>query len=160
MSYESMPPGLARWCASRKNCPKYLCYCPLCFRLKKCDDRTEEDKQEDLETSSSDFSLFDGHSISHIVCGMITSIPVFYIEWYFCLLITFGVAGVFELVENSGIGVTSANSRLCYTICYSFDQGAQDGEYKGDNIYNSIMDVLCNVLGFFLLFSVKLLTDL
>jgi hypothetical protein len=160
MSYESMRPGLARWWESRKKCPKYFCYCPVCFKLKKCDDRTEEDKQEDMQTSSSDFSLFDGHSISHILCGMITSIPVFYIEWYYSLLITFGIAFGFEFLENSNIGVSSANSKLFYTICYSLDQGAEDGEYKGDNIYNSIMDVLCNVLGFFLLFCVKLLTDL
>ena len=154
--YYDQPPGLKRWWASRKYFPKYLCYCPFCFRMKCCDDRTNADKIEDLKTSCSDYTWFDGHSISHVFWGILTSIPLFFVEWYISMCITFSAAVGFELIENSALGVKMSNMKLCY-LC---DQNAPDGEYKGDNIYNSLTDVFCNMLGFVILFCVKLLYDL
>ena len=136
--------GWKLWWSTRKSLPKYLCFCPLC-----CDSRTPEEIEADLKLSSSELSVFDGHSFGHVFHGVWTSIPVFFVEWWIAFLICLFCAIIFEFVENSSFGLIISKWKIC-NVC---SQGS-DGPYKGDNLYNSIADVFCNLTGFLIMYLI------
>ena len=143
--------SLTRWIKSSRSCPKYVCYCPCC--LNRCfDHRTEQDKQEDKTLDVSSITLFDIWSFSHLFVGIITSIPVFFIAPWIAFLITLGVEIVWEVFENSAWGVAFFKWRFVVLMI-------GDGNYTGDHFYNSIMDIVCNCLGFLIMYGIKLLVE-
>lgn len=118
--------GWYRWWSSRLYCPKYIIHCT-------CDKETSQD------------SLFDWWSFSHIFWGIIYSIPLFLWDedgWTF--LIVLGLAFLFELVENSSMG-----RKMAAELCCS-------KKFEGDNFWNSMMDIICCLLGFIIMKILKL----
>jgi hypothetical protein len=145
--------GLKGWCESSKSCPKYTCYCSWCFfngccKCFKscCDHRSMKDIYDDFDKTSDQLSLFDVWSLGHILTGIVTSIPVFFIEWYYSYIITLTYALLWELFENSKIGVGMWRC-LGYT------------KYDSDNFYNSMADIICNSIGFMFMFLIKALSS-
>lgn len=137
--------SLKKWWESRTSCPKYICFCSCCLRnkcchTKYCDRRTDQDVLEDNTKASDELSLFDLWSFSHVFTGMLTSIPVFFIEWYWSYLITFLFAFFWEIFENSKLGVRMWN-------CLGYKK------YNSDHFYNSVTDIVCNSTGFLIMLS-------
>ena len=114
--------GWTEWWESRKTCPEHNI---LCF-----------------DEKSSETSLIDKWSVTHIFWGAVYSIPVFYIEAEYSFLITFAAAIIFEIIENSTIG-----HRIAKIICCS-------DFYQGDNFWNSVFDVFFNLIGWLIMYTI------
>lgn len=76
----------------------------------------------------------DPWSFAHIFWGIITGLSAFWIGWW-SMLVTILVAIVFEILENTEIGSIVASNVCCHST------------YIGDNMWNSIFDVLFNTIG-------------
>ena len=117
---------LSSWFRSRHTCPKYIVYCT-------CDHDTSAE------------SNFDWWSFAHIGWGAVYSIPLFLwdqdIVSFFIVLFC---ACMYEIVEN-----TECGSKLFAMLCCTKD-------YTGDNFWNSVCDVLCCLVGFCFMFTIKL----
>lgn len=96
---------------------------------------------------TSNEALFDKWSIGHVLTGMMTSAFIFIIPWWKALWISFSFSIVWELFENTDVGIFVV-SKLCCTP-----------KYTGDHLANSIADVFCNTLGFVILFTIYYTTQ-
>ena len=125
--YKKKGMGLDRWWKSRNTCPKYILNCT-------CDDE------------SSANSLLDLWSFAHFFWGIVYSIPVLFLDSYIVsFLITFGLACVYELFEN-----TVAGRKLAAWLCCS-------KFYEGDHFWNSVADVICCLWGWLLMVYVRMI---
>tara|TARA_B100000579_G_C22254809_1_gene586568 strand:+ start:200 stop:523 length:324 start_codon:yes stop_codon:yes gene_type:complete len=79
-------------------------------------------------------ALFDYWSFAHVLIGGITGLIGLSIGW-FGLLFSLGFAICWEIFENSRCGIWCCQRLFC------------DVDYKGDNIFNSLSDIICNMLG-------------
>lgn len=117
-------PGWAQWCGTWKTCPKHTVYCG-------CDEETSQT------------ALLDGWSLVHVIVGMTSSIPLFYLDsvaW--ALVINITVAITWEVLENAA----------CVVQCTRTSGTSKT--YEGDSIWNSLADVLCNMFGFVCVFLI------
>lgn len=118
---------LSSWWESRKTCPQSICNF-------KC-------RNGGLDTSKN--SLIDWWSLLHIVFGMLYSIPIFYLKNSEALLICFCLSVLYEIVENTTLGVCIGE-----VICCS-------PHYRGDNFWNSVTDIIFNMIGFCIMVAIK-----
>lgn len=95
--------------------------------------------------NSSEGSVFDKWSLTHFLTGVLTSIPVFFIDAPTAFLITFTWAVVWEIFENT-LGARLWRSGGC---------PCQDQEYFGDHPCNSLGDIFSNSLGFLLMYALS-----
>ncbi len=79
----------------------------------------------------------DPWTLTHLVGGIITGLTTYWIGWW-SMFISVGVAIVFELGENTVIGSTIAAKVCC------------EPWFIGDNMWNSIFDVIFNTIGGFI----------
>ena len=94
-------------------------------------------------------SNFDCWSLSHIFWGAVYSIPLFlWDKDLYSFLIALGCAVLYEFVENSEFGVWVA-AQFCRTE-----------NYRGDNFWNSMCDILCCMVGFLIVFGIREYTTL
>lgn len=107
------------WWESRKACPKYCVNC--------CDSKSSEN------------SLVDKWSITHIMWGAVFSIPVFYIRLELSFVLTLVLSILYEVVENTLFGHAVARCICCSDF------------YEGDNFWNSVVDVFFNMVGWLIL---------
>ena len=101
--------------------PKYLVDC-------RCD-RSEDPP----DYNSSAESIFDWWSFTHILWGMFFSLSMLFIPAILSFVLVLCLAVLWELYEN----MPNAYIPCC------MERG-----YSGDNIYNSIADVFCNMIGY------------
>lgn len=116
---------LAIWFESRYTCPKYIVHCT-------CDNDTSKD------------TLFDWWSFTHVFWGGVYSIPLFLWDndgWSFVFM--FVAAILYEIAENTDWG-----RRLAGAMCCTKD-------YRGDNFWNSVADVICCSMGFLIMFAIR-----
>ena len=116
---------LAIWFESRHTCPKYIVHCTC-----------EKDPSKD--------TLFDWWSFSHIFWGGVYSIPLFLWDndaWSFLLMLAAAI--LYEIIENADWG-----RRLAASMCCTKD-------YRGDNFWNSVSDVICCCVGFLIMFATR-----
>ena len=94
-----------------------------------------------LGPMDSETAIFDMWSLSHIFCdGILISLPIFFVSFQTALIIHFVLSIAWEVIENTlGIWVTS---NFCCAKCM----------YRGDNFWNSVGDVICNFLGFVIVY--------
>ena len=111
---------LSLWWKSRNECPKFI----FDFR---CNDGG-------LDTSKT--ALVDWWSLTHVLFGMLFSIPLFFIDVGWSCLICLGLSILYEIIENTNLGVCIGE-----IICCS-------PNYRGDNFWNSVADVMFNMCGF------------
>ena len=76
----------------------------------------------------------DPWSFAHIFWGIVTGLSAFWIGWW-SMLVTVLVAILFEILENTEIGSIVAANVCCHP------------DYVGDNMWNSIFDILFNTVG-------------
>lgn len=114
------------WWESRKTIPKYIVNCT-------CD------------KNSSQNSLLDEWSFVHIAAGILYSIPLFFLDSNLvCFLINIASSITWELFENSYYG----------TRCTSW--WSKMPTYTGDNIWNSVFDVICGTIGFLIMLLIRI----
>lgn len=78
--------------------------------------------------------VFDFWSLAHASIGAVTGVTAIF--WgYYAFLFALGISILWEIVENSRWGI-----QLCRAVCC-------DQDYEGDHIFNSVADVLCNMVG-------------
>ena len=118
---------LSDWWESRHTCPEYI----YDFRCDK------------LSLTSSKTTIMDWWLFAHLFWGMVYSIPIFFIDDGWSALICFSLAVLYEIIENTELGVYIAE-----IICCS-------PGYQGDNFWNSVMDVTFNMLGFCIMLIIK-----
>ena len=82
-------------------------------------------------------AVIDLWSLAHICWGIITGLTTYWIGWW-SLLFTVGVAILFEILENSTFGIKISSFIW------------NDDTYVGDNMWNSILDVISNTIGGFI----------
>ena len=82
-------------------------------------------------------AVMDPWTLTHLVGGIITGLTTYWIGWW-SMFISVGVAIVFELGENTVIGSTIAAKVCC------------EPWFIGDNMWNSIFDVIFNTIGGFI----------
>ncbi len=118
-----------------RRCLKTFCTCPRRVVATSCEDSYE--------------SNFDCWSLSHIFWGAVYSIPLFlWDKDLYSFLIALGCAVLYEFVENSEFGVWVA-AQFCRTE-----------NYRGDNFWNSMCDILCCMVGFLIVFGIREYTTL
>jgi hypothetical protein len=82
-------------------------------------------------------TLCDLWSLSHMFWGMVTGLTTYWIGWS-SMFVTVGAAVLFEIFENTEFG-----SAISATVCC-------ENVYPGDNMWNSIFDVIFNTFGGFI----------
>jgi len=104
--------------------------CPRRVRAKSCEDSSN--------------SLFDCWSLAHIAWGAVYSLPLFlWDEDVSSFFIALGCAVLYELVENTDCGIWIASKICCAE------------NYRGDNFWNSMCDILCCMVGFLIVFGIR-----
>lgn len=106
---------LNRWILSIDEYPPFItCKCNWCYNV--------------------DEHCIDPWTLLHFVNGILLGLTyVWFRDW--AILLTFCLAVLWEIFENSECGVKITSKLLC-----------SDG-YKGDNIWNSFFDVLFTTFG-------------
>lgn len=115
--FNKRQPGLGPWCATITTCPSHVWHC-------RCKDEYPQ-------------AIVDVWSLTHVVGGIITGITTYWIGWL-SLILTVGIAILWELFENSMFGVK--------VVGWIWN----DDTYIGDHMWNSIFDVICNAIGGFI----------
>lgn len=96
------------------------------------------------DDNSSENACIDAWSIMHIFWGIVFSIPIFFIQPVYSFFLTLALAILFEVFENSDIG-----RRVSAWICCS-------ELYDGDNFWNSVFDVMFDLVGWCIMYVISL----
>lgn len=82
-------------------------------------------------------AVMDPWTFTHLIGGILTGLTTYWIGWW-SMFISVGAAILFEIGENTVIGSTIAATVCCYP------------SFIGDNMWNSIFDVIFNTIGGFI----------
>ena len=82
-------------------------------------------------------AVMDPWTFTHLIGGIVTGLTTYWIGWW-SMLVSVGAAVLFEVAENTVIGSTIAATVCCYP------------SFIGDNMWNSIFDVIFNTIGGFI----------
>lgn len=110
------------------SCPPFICDCTCC----------------DGERDSSETALFDWWSLAHIMGGAVLGLTLYLWSFWTSFVIAMVCSIGFEVVENTHLG-----TKITGIVCFSEN-------YRGDNFWNSVMDVVCNFIGFTIVYFFKI----
>ena len=121
---------LTKWLESARHCPRNIF------------DFSCNPKTGGLDTSET--ALIDWWSLLHVVFGAIYTLPIFWVETSVSLVIVILLSVGYETLENSNLGICIGRKICCSPY------------YQGDNFWNSFFDFLFNLVGFCIVFSIRI----
>ena len=87
-------------------------------------------------SESSHRAFVDWWSLVHLVGGIVGALLTLWMPFWAALLLWLVLSILFEVFENSDWGIWLSKILSC------------SADYEGDHLANSVIDVMCNMLGF------------